>query len=102
MPVQPPTRQQLEWIADAYHMPLTEEELETFAAAAGSGARLVLLTETFSTGFLSASEVRVTMIGVMAVATMLPRSQNSGTITAAATADPLAIRSVVIESPPDC
>jgi amidase len=35
MPVQPPTRQQLEWIADAYHMPLTEEELDTFAAAAG-------------------------------------------------------------------
>jgi amidase len=35
MPVQPPTRQQLEWIADAYHMPLTEEELDTFAAMAG-------------------------------------------------------------------
>ncbi len=35
MPVQPPTRQQLEWIADAYRMPLTEEELEVFAAAAG-------------------------------------------------------------------
>ena len=26
MPVQPPTRQQLEWIADSLHMPLTEEE----------------------------------------------------------------------------
>jgi amidase len=35
MPVQPPTRQQLEWIADAFHMPLTEEELDFFAAAAG-------------------------------------------------------------------
>jgi amidase len=35
MPVQPPTRHQLESIAAAYRMPLTEEELETFAAAAG-------------------------------------------------------------------
>jgi amidase len=35
MPVQPPTRQQLEWIADAFHMPLTEEELDVFAATAG-------------------------------------------------------------------
>src|ERR1700755_1270057 len=35
MPVQPPTRQQLEWIADALHMPLTEEELDVFAQAAG-------------------------------------------------------------------
>ena len=42
------------------------------------------------------------MTGVMAAATRLPRSQNSGTITAAAAADPLAIRSVVTESPPDC
>ena len=57
---------------------------------------------TFSTGFLRASEVRVTMIGVMAAATRLPLSQNSGTITAAAAADPLAIRSVVTERPPDC
>ena len=30
MPVQPPTRQQLEWIADALHMQLTEEELDVF------------------------------------------------------------------------
>ncbi len=37
MPVQPPTRQQLEWIADALHMQLTEEELDVFEAAiAGS------------------------------------------------------------------
>jgi amidase len=35
MPVQPPTRQQLEWIADAFHMPLTDEELDVFHAAAG-------------------------------------------------------------------
>jgi hypothetical protein len=35
MPVQPPTRQQLEWIADAFHMPLTEEEIDVFHAAAG-------------------------------------------------------------------
>src|SRR3954471_19384764 len=33
MPVQPPTRQQLEWIADSLHMPLTEEELDVFSAA---------------------------------------------------------------------
>ena len=30
MPVQPPTRQQLEWIADALHMQLTEDELDVF------------------------------------------------------------------------
>ena len=41
------------------------------------------------------------MTGVMAAATMLPRSQNSGTTTAAAAADALAIRSVVTERPPD-
>src|SRR4051812_25766743 len=35
MPVQPPSREQLEWIAESLHMPLTEEELEVFAAAAG-------------------------------------------------------------------
>src|SRR3954451_20766518 len=35
MPVQPPTRQQLEWIADSLHMPLTEEELDVFMEAAG-------------------------------------------------------------------
>ena len=35
MPVQPPTRQQLEWIADTFHMTLTEEELAVFEAAAG-------------------------------------------------------------------
>src|SRR3954471_13440233 len=35
MPVQPPTRQQLEWIADSCHRPLTEEELDVFAEAAG-------------------------------------------------------------------
>src|SRR4051795_2737626 len=34
MPVQPPTRQQLEWIADSLHMPLTEEELDVFMEAA--------------------------------------------------------------------
>jgi amidase len=33
MPVQPPTRQQLEWIADALHMQLTEDELDVFEAA---------------------------------------------------------------------
>jgi amidase len=37
MPVQPPTRQQLEWIADTLHMQLTEEELDVFEAAAGPG-----------------------------------------------------------------
>jgi amidase len=37
MPVQPPTRQQLEWIADALHMQLTEDELDVFEEAiAGS------------------------------------------------------------------
>ncbi len=41
------------------------------------------------------------MTGVMAAATMLPRCQNSGTISAAAAADALAIRSVVTERPPD-
>ena len=41
------------------------------------------------------------MTGVMAAATMLPRSQNSGTTTAAAAADALAMRSVVTERPPD-
>lgn len=35
MPVQPPTREQLEWLADAFHMTLSEEELEVFSAAAG-------------------------------------------------------------------
>jgi amidase len=35
MPIQPPNRQQLEWIADAFHMPLTDEELHEFEAAAG-------------------------------------------------------------------
>ncbi|HET6550290.1 MAG TPA: amidase [Solirubrobacter sp.] len=35
MPVQPPTRQQLEWIADSLHMPLTDEELDTFTEVAG-------------------------------------------------------------------
>ncbi|HEX6024277.1 MAG TPA: amidase [Solirubrobacter sp.] len=30
MPVQPPTRQQLEWLADSLHMPLTESELDVF------------------------------------------------------------------------
>src|SRR3954452_24733264 len=35
MPVQPPTRQQLEWIADTFHMTLTEDELDVFAGAAG-------------------------------------------------------------------
>jgi amidase len=37
MPVQPPNRQQLEWIADGLHMQLTEEELDVFAAAVGPG-----------------------------------------------------------------
>jgi amidase len=36
MPVQPPTREQLERIAAVYRMQLTEEELATFAEAAGS------------------------------------------------------------------
>jgi amidase len=35
MPVQPPNRQQLEWIADTFHMTLTDEELDVFAEAAG-------------------------------------------------------------------
>ena len=35
MPVQPPTRQQLEWIADALHMQLTEEELDVFEEIVG-------------------------------------------------------------------
>ena len=35
MPVQPPSRDALKRIAAAYHMELTDEELETFAAAAG-------------------------------------------------------------------
>src|SRR4051794_13721297 len=35
MPVQPPTRQQLEWIADTFHLTLTEDELDVFEAAAG-------------------------------------------------------------------
>ena len=35
MPVQPPTREQLERIAAVYRMQLTEDELATFAAAAG-------------------------------------------------------------------
>ena len=39
MPIQPPSRQQLEWIADALHMTLTEEELDVFAEARRAGAR---------------------------------------------------------------
>ena len=39
MPVQPPTRQQLEWIADTLHMQLTEEELDVFEAAIAAVAR---------------------------------------------------------------
>jgi amidase len=35
MPIQPPNREQLEWIAEAFHMPLTEEELTVFTEAAG-------------------------------------------------------------------
>src|SRR4051794_24037781 len=35
MPVQPPTRQQLEWIADTFHPTLTEGELGGFEAAPG-------------------------------------------------------------------
>src|SRR3954469_12551699 len=35
MPVQPPTRQQLEWLADTFHLTLTEEELDVFEEAAG-------------------------------------------------------------------
>src|SRR3954468_14952231 len=35
MPVQPPTRQQLEWIAGTFHLTLTEGELEGLAAAPG-------------------------------------------------------------------
>jgi|tagenome__1003787_1003787.scaffolds.fasta_scaffold20983916_3 amidase len=34
MPVQPPTREQLEWIAESLRMPLTEDELDVFHAAA--------------------------------------------------------------------
>ena len=41
---------------------------------------------TFSTGRLSASEPRATMIGVIAAATTLPGSQSSGTTTAATAA----------------
>jgi amidase len=44
VPVQPPTRQQLEWIADTLHMQLTEEELDVFetviAASVGVFRRL--------------------------------------------------------------
>ena len=35
MPVQPPSRQQLEWIADAFRMPLTDAELDVFTAPRG-------------------------------------------------------------------
>jgi amidase len=35
MPIQPPTRQQLEWLADTFHLTLTEEELDVFEEAAG-------------------------------------------------------------------
>lgn len=35
MPVQPPTRQQLERLAETFHLTLTDEELEVFSAAAG-------------------------------------------------------------------
>ncbi len=40
MPVQPPTRQQLEWIADSLHMQLTEEELDTFEAVIGASVEV--------------------------------------------------------------
>src|SRR3954471_2246499 len=35
MPVQPPTRQQLEWLAATSHRPPTEDELDVFEIAAG-------------------------------------------------------------------
>src|SRR3954447_4814135 len=37
MPVQPPNRHQLEWIADSFHLTLTDEEYEVFEAAAAAG-----------------------------------------------------------------
>ena len=37
MPIQPPNRQQLEWIADTFHMTLTEQELDVFEEAAAAG-----------------------------------------------------------------
>jgi amidase len=40
VPVQPPTRQQLEWIADSLHMQLTEEELDTFEAVIGASVEV--------------------------------------------------------------
>jgi amidase len=35
MSIQPPTRHQLEWLAESFHMTLTEEELDVFTAVAG-------------------------------------------------------------------
>src|SRR3954468_19832047 len=37
MPVQPPNRHQLEWIADSFHLTLTDEEYKVFEAAAAAG-----------------------------------------------------------------
>ena len=48
-------------------------------------------------GRFNASETRATMIGVTAVASTDPRCQKSGTITAAAAAEALEIRSVATE-----
>ena len=39
MPIQPPSRQQLEWIADAFHMTLTDEELDVFTEVGGPRSR---------------------------------------------------------------
>ena len=39
MPIQPPSRQQLEWIADAFHMTLTDEELDVFTEVGRARAR---------------------------------------------------------------
>ena len=56
--------------------------------------------ETFWTGRRSASAVRATMTGVIAVAITVPRAQNIGTMVAAATADTAEISSVWIWRPP--
>ena len=52
-----------------------------------------------SAGLRRPSETSATIIGVMAVAISEPRSQNSGTTTAAATAAAAEITSVWIEIP---
>ena len=53
----------------------------------------------FSAGLRSASDTSATITGVIAVASSVPRSQISGTTTAAATAASAEITSVWIEMP---